>query len=173
MTLQLKLPSEHYAEQVMAYREAMLRNGDSLDGCAGLEDTTSFEEWVAFDRRLRERYVEHVTPSTVYLAVREADDQLVDIVQYRSPLTLFLEKHGGHIGYSVHPDERQKGYATEILQRILAVCLAIGESEVLLTCDKRNIASRKTIQNNGGVLIDELEESSGRITQRFRVALQK
>ncbi|MGX7348202.1 GNAT family N-acetyltransferase [Aerococcus vaginalis] len=77
------------------------------------------------------------------------------------------------MGYSVHPDERQKGYATEILQHILAICRAIGESEILLTCDKRNIASRKTIQNNGGVLIDELEESNGRITQRFRIALQK
>lgn len=36
--LMLVRPSKQYAEQVMLYKEEMLRSGDSFDGCAGLED---------------------------------------------------------------------------------------------------------------------------------------
>jgi len=31
-------PSKQYADQVMSYKEEMSQNGDSFDGCAGLEN---------------------------------------------------------------------------------------------------------------------------------------
>lgn len=31
----------------------MLANGDTLDGCAGLEDVSCFSEWIDFDNRLK------------------------------------------------------------------------------------------------------------------------
>ena len=37
-------PTKQYAEQIMVYRDEMLQNRDSFDGCAGLEDVHSFEE---------------------------------------------------------------------------------------------------------------------------------
>jgi predicted acetyltransferase len=46
-------PTKEYAEQVMAYKEEMLQHGDSFDGCAGLEDVQSFEEWIDFENRLK------------------------------------------------------------------------------------------------------------------------
>lgn len=42
----------------MQYKEEMLINGDTLDGCAGLEDVSSFEEWIDFDNRLKKKYGE-------------------------------------------------------------------------------------------------------------------
>lgn len=51
--LVLVRPSMKYAEQVMVYKEAMARNGDSFDGCAGLEEVTSFSEWIDFENRLK------------------------------------------------------------------------------------------------------------------------
>ena len=39
-------PSKQYAEQVMSYKEEMLQNEDRFDGCAGLEDIHSFDEWI-------------------------------------------------------------------------------------------------------------------------------
>ena len=69
-TLKLIRPTQEYADQVMAYRQEMLDNGDSLDGCAALEDTNSYAEWADFEGRLRERYGEGYVPSDVYLAVR-------------------------------------------------------------------------------------------------------
>lgn len=53
-TLKLIRPTQEYADQVMEYRQEMLDNGDSLDGCAALEDTNSYAEWAA-QRALRRR----------------------------------------------------------------------------------------------------------------------
>ena len=44
-------PSKQYADQVMSYKEEMSQNGDSFDGCAGLENVQSFEEWIDFEAR--------------------------------------------------------------------------------------------------------------------------
>lgn len=41
-------PTKIYEKQVMFYKEEMLQNGDSFDGCAGLEDVYSFDEWIDF-----------------------------------------------------------------------------------------------------------------------------
>lgn len=157
--LMLVQPTEHYAGQVMAYRREMLDNHDSLDGCAGLEDTESFAEWVDFENRLKKRYGENCTPSSVYLAVRVSDDCLVGIIDFRHRLSEFLFQYGGHIGYSVRSTERRKGYASQMLHLVLEKCREHGLSKVLVTCDKENEASRRTIVRNGGVLENEVAVS--------------
>lgn len=44
MYLKLVRPAYEYAQQVMQYKEDMLANHDSFDGCAGLEEVSSFAE---------------------------------------------------------------------------------------------------------------------------------
>ena len=145
MYLKLVRPSCEYAEQVMQYKEDMLANNDSVDGCAGLEEVNSFTEWIDFENRLKRKYGEGYVPSEVLLGVRIEDDKVVGIIDYRHPLTPFLLKYGGNIGYSILPSERHKGYASEMLKLLLEICREFGEKKVLLTCDKTNEASRKTI----------------------------
>lgn len=82
----------------------------------------------------------------------------------------YLLSYGGHIGYSVRRSERKKGYATEMLKLALKECEGLGITKVLLTCDKDNIASAKTIIKNEGILENEVQEEGG-ITQRYWINL--
>ena len=92
------------------------------------------------------------------------------MIDIRHRLNEYLLQFGGNIGYSVRPSQRRKGYATEMLALALEECRKLGLNRALVTCDKTNIGSAKTIQKNGGVLENEVLEGD-RITQRYWIAL--
>ena len=173
--LKLVEPTMEYKEQVMEYRKTFLDNNEKLSGCAELEDVTTYEEWIDFDNRRSKIYGKDYVPSTVCLCVRNKDNKVVGIIDFRHDLTEFLLNYGGNIGYSIHPNERRKGYGTEMLRLMLIKCKQYGKKRILITCDKENIASSKTIIANGGTLENEVEDGckiswSGTI-QRYWIEL--
>lgn len=173
--LKLVIPTMEYKEQVMEYRMRFIENNDQLHGTARLEEVDTYEEWLEFEKRALERYGENYVPAIVYLCIRVKDNKLVGIIELRQELTEFLLKHGGNIGYSIHPDERRKGYGTEMLRLMLIKCKEYGKDRVLLTCDKENIASAKIMIANGAVLenevVDEINLSKSGIIQRYWIEL--
>ena len=60
----------------------------------------------------------------------------------------------GHVGYSVVPWKRQRGYATRALQLLLPHARAEGLAHIELTTDVDNLASQRVIEANGGTLIE-------------------
>lgn len=60
----------------------------------------------------------------------------------------------GHIGYSVVPWMRGRGYATAALRLLLPEARSEGLTSVDLTVEPHNEASRRVIEANGGVLIE-------------------
>jgi predicted acetyltransferase len=79
-------------------------------------------------------------------------------IAMRHTLTERLRAYGGHIGYDVRPTARRRGHATAMLREVLPLALAAGVAPAaLLTCDANNVASRKVIEANGGVLEDEVD----------------
>lgn len=97
-----------------------------------------------------EGFVHHST----FWMIDEAD-RIVAVSNLRHYLNESLLIKGGHIGYGVRPAERRKGYATKILALTLLEAKKLGIRKALVTCDKDNIASSKTIIRNGGILWKE------------------
>lgn len=169
----LMKPTIAYEEQVWNYRQAFLERGDSLDGTSRLREAESVEWWLddIEQNRHEETVIEGFVPATSYLAVRQSDNKVVAMIQVRHRLNDFLINFGGHIGYSVHPEERRKGYATETLRLTLIECASVHDlDKVLITCDKANVGSRKAIVNNGGSLENEYEKD-GMTIQRYWINL--
>jgi predicted acetyltransferase len=156
--LQLAVPYAAHEQAVMEFRQILKDAGAPFDGCAGLEACNSYSEWLQFDYRNKQAYGDGWVPSTVFLGLRKGDGKLVGIIDIRHKLTDFLLNYGGQIGYSVAPNERRKGYAKQMLRLALHECKKLNIDRVLLTCDKENIASQKTITANGGVLENEVED---------------
>ena len=82
--------------------------------------------------------------------------------------SLGLLNVSGHIGYSIRPDERKKGYAKVQLRLALLEAKKLGINKVLVTCADWNIGSERTILANGGVYEDSrLDKSTGNMMKRY------
>jgi predicted acetyltransferase len=143
---------------VMLYRQDFLDNNDTLNGCAWLEDCKNYDEWLNFDGRAKRKYGDDCVLSSTFLAIRIEDDKLVWMVNIRHKLDDFLLSYWWNIWYSVLTNERKKGYDTEILKLALIESRKLWLNKVLIACDKDNIASYKTIQANGWILENEVED---------------
>lgn len=80
----------------------------------------------------------------------------------------------GHIGYAVLPGKRNRGHASRALRETLPLARAEGLRFVELTTDPDNQASRRTIESNGGVLIERFTKPDAYGAApglRYRIAL--
>ncbi|MDA1360086.1 GNAT family N-acetyltransferase [Glycomyces luteolus] len=131
---------------------------------AGHPDDT--DQWIArvldFEHRLTTDPPANFVPATTYWWTD--DDMYLGRINLRHRLNASLSETGGHIGYDIRPTARRQGHATAMLAAVLPHAAAIGIDKALLTCGVQNIASRKVIEANGGVLEDE---RGGRL--RYRV----
>jgi predicted acetyltransferase len=142
----------HYLDLVLAPEDDFA--GVTYDARA-LADPETFAEFCAYTRALEgpdaPRPRDWVTSTSRWLVV---GDDVVGRISLRHELNRWLVEVGGHIGYAIRPSARRRGHATAALALMLQVAAEHGIDPALLTCDDDNVASRKVIEANGGVLED-------------------
>ena len=110
-------------------------------------------------------------PDSTFFCLDVDRNIFVGAINIRHYLNESLLLTGGHIGDGIRPSERRKGYATAMIGLGLEECKKLGITKVLMTCDKDNIGSAKSIMNNGGILEDEVVED-GVVEQRYWITLK-
>ena len=147
-------------QAIWAFREDYIAAGEGVETLGSLAQCESVREWLEKIAPFREEATTPPgrVPTRFYLYQREADGKIVGLVQIRQPLNEYYEKFAGHIGYTVCPSERRKGYASQLLQSALGLCHEMGVADVLVCCAPENEASRRTILRCGGVQQDTAVE---------------
>jgi predicted acetyltransferase len=172
--IKLISPSKEYEKEAFEYIQEFIEYNSEINGTGGLSRYDNYDEWLLKLHKDLDlsNIAEGRVPANTYFLVRTSDNRIIGMINIRHRLNEFLFNEGGHIGYSIRPTEREKGYGTLILNLGLEKCKELNLKKVLLTCDKTNIASGKVIQNNGGMLENELySETFSEIIQRYWIEL--
>ena len=164
--LKLEFPTLARKKDALDYMAEMAASDAEMHGVGGLHNyLDNYEGWVdELNKKLHLEPNEELVPSETYFLVRESDNRIVGMIDIRLVLNHNLWNYGGHIGYSVRPSERRKGYNKVNLYLALCVCDNYGVEMALLDCDKKNIGSSKSMRALGGKMIYEYFDTEKNIT---------
>lgn len=172
--VRLVSPSKEYEKSAIEFIREFHEYQSEINGTGGLDRYDSYDEWllkVEKDLDL-ENIPEGRVPANTYFLVETAGDKIIGMINIRYRLNDFLLNEAGHIGYSIRPTERNKGYATQMLCLGLQKCKELNIDRVLITCDKKNIASARVIQKNNGILESEVySETFSEVIQRYWIRI--
>lgn len=106
-------PNTSYIADIQSFRQEMLDANSSMDGTGPLKRMPDISEWLTLNKRLenQDTVPDNWVTSEQFIYVRHSDNKIVGMIQFRHYFNDYLETYGGHIGYSVRPNERRKGYA--------------------------------------------------------------
>lgn len=152
-----EIPSIARKNEAIEYINEFYEYKSDINGTGGLQRfLDNYEGWL---EKLEEDYKrdsnEEKVPAITYFLIRSNDNKIIGMINIRLALNERLKKYGGHIGYSIRPKERGKGYNKINLYLGLKICKEYGIKKVLMDADKENPASWKTMEALGGINIRE------------------
>ena len=151
--MELRRPTLADKETVLEMMAEFEKSQSAHDG--GFWDAENFvyEEWIEENLQAEAglNIPENWVPAIQLLSFDVAG-QALGFLNLRLRLNDYLLENGGHIGYSVRPSERGKGYAKETLRQGLQLAKAKNIKKALVTCSVNNLASRSVILANGGLI---------------------
>ena len=151
--IKLAEPSKELETAAMDYRQEHIVHNEKINGSCGFINYANYDEWLEKVNQAKNAETSQLkVPASTYFSVRKSDNKIIGTIQLRHRLTDELEKHGGHIGYSIRPSERQKGYGKQQLLLVLEIAKQMKIPKVMISCYKDNIASSRTAISCGGIL---------------------
>ena len=153
--MELRRPILADKETVLEMIAEFEKNQSVHDGVFWDTENFVYEDWLESnqEQEMGINLPEGWVPSIQLVAFSEKG-QAVGFLNLRLRLSNFLLEEGGHIGYSIRPSERGKGYAKETLRQGLQVAKEKNNKRILVTCSVNNPASRAVILANGGLIED-------------------
>lgn len=141
-------PTLEYKDQAIEYIKEHNEYESEINGVGGLNRyLENYEGWLdKLEKHRNYEVTEENVPAETFFLIRINDNKIIGTINLRLALNEKLRKFAGHIGYSIRPTERRKGYNKINLYLALQECKKHGLKRVMLACDKHNIASAKTIQ---------------------------
>lgn len=138
----------------------------------------TYEEWLEeLEKKKIPEYVEklNICLSNTYFVIRCNDNKIVGMVNVRYKIPqAYLDTWASHIGYSIRPTERNKGYAKEALYLALQEEKRLGEKDIIMCCYVDNIASNKVILSQGGEFIEQKKYViDNELTNYYKIDLSK
>ena len=112
-----------------------------------------------------------LVPDSTYFCLDTERSIFVGAVNIRHYLSEGLLLSGGHIGDGIRPSERGKGLGTRMIALAFDKCRELGIGRVLMCCDSDNFASARTIEKNGGVL-ENVVDDGGAPVKRYWITLK-
>ena len=177
-----KRQSLPYEEHIREWENSGDKDLPPVSAKKALPYETLMAQWE--ESKTDKAYDHGFVPATLYFLVMnpEAGDpardgsgdmaqdstRIIGAIHFRHELNEYLLLHGGHIGYGIRPSERRKGYAVLMLGMMLDILRKMNFGKVLITCDDGNAASARTIERNGGLLENIVEEGEAR-TRRYLI----
>lgn len=167
-TMELRRPTLADKTAILEMIEEFRSMDSPMDGFWGEEDF-DYESWLERNvtAEMGVGLPANVVPSIQYVSFDDSNQSL-GFLNLRLSLNESLLQHGGHIGYSIRPSERGKGYAKEQLYLGLLEAMSKNISRVLVTCHVGNEASRRTILSQGGQLENQVGE-----TERYWIDVEE
>ena len=170
--IRLVRPSAEDAEQIEEYRAEfpsermrVTYDPERIPGMDYLEDYSTVSEWLEFCESMKDRI-------SWFMSVRNSDDRIVGFCCLRHKLEYDDDDpdFASHIGYSIRPSERRKGYAKEQLRLVLHEAHEMGIDTARIICRDINEGSNRTIIANGGVYVDSIYgDESGMTVNRYDI----
>ena len=158
-------------DEVRKYKKEHLMYGEQqIHGSCGLAHYDDYKEWLELVLSIREDKFRNGVHTSTFFSKRIADGKLVGCIKIHHSLTDELSS-GGHIAYGIRPSERNKGYGKQQLQLCLEYAKNLKLKNVIIACDKDNIASAKTAVSCGGILLKEFVDD-GVIKQHYYINIQ-
>lgn len=155
--LELQLPTLEHKKAAEDFKSEFFENQETVINGSALFDQMEYEQWLVHNTNIREGNIvnNNWVPATTFFAVRKNDLKIVGMIDIRHNLKNdFLAQYGGHIGFSVRPGERKKGYGTEILKIGIEYAKFLGIRKLMLGCFSDNLPSIKAIEKCGGKLTE-------------------
>lgn len=164
--LEHKKDATLYIEELLSYKSAIHGTG-FLDKYL---ESSSYEEWLSEIEILENNSDDDKVSCSTYFLV-DGFNNIIGMTNIRHTLNDKLFFHGGHIGYSIRPLERGKGYGKLILSLALLKCRELGIDKVLITAEDNNVPSYKTIEALGGILENKINDK-GKVFRRYFINLE-